>query len=148
MERMNVTMPISKIDNEERIVYGVVYKASREFDENGKPTDFVDTDHNWATEAEVKKACHNFNRKLQKPKKVQKSAGVDKQHNGVSGYGTVLESYIAKAAVEDINAEPGDWVSAVEITDETTWNEIVKGDITGFSIGGTATIKQEGEEHA
>ena len=140
MERMNVKMPISKIDNEERIVYGVVYKASKAFDENGKPTDFVDTDHNWATEAEVKKACHNFNRKLQKPKKVQ--------HNGVSGYGTVLESYIAKAAVEDINAEPGDWVAAIEVTDETTWNEIVKGDITGFSIGGTATIKQEGEEHA
>ena len=81
-------------------------------------------------------------------RQVQKSAGVDKQHNGVSGYGTVLESYIAKAAVEDINAEPGDWVAAVEVTDETTWNEIVKGDITGFSIGGTATLKQEGEEHA
>ena len=72
MERMNVTMPISKIDNEERIVYGVVYKASKEFDENGKPTDFVDTDHNWATEAEVKKACHNFNRKLQNQRKYRK----------------------------------------------------------------------------
>lgn len=145
MENINLVIPISKVSEEDRIVCGVVYKASKEFDQNGKPTDNIDTDGNWMSEETVKKACHNFNRKLQRPR-IVKGAGVDKQHNEVAEYGTVLESYIAKAAVEEINAEPGDWVAAIEVTDETTWNEILKGQITGFSIGGTAVIRQEGEE--
>ncbi|MEG1433046.1 XkdF-like putative serine protease domain-containing protein [Eubacterium sp.] len=140
---VNLTIPISKVSEDDHVVYGVVYKASKEFGEDGKPVDNVDTDGNWMSEGTVKKACHNFNRKLQKPK-ISKGTGVDKQHNEVADYGTVLESYIAKAAVEDINAEPGDWVAAIEVTDGPTWEEVLKGQITGFSIGGTAVINQEG----
>ena len=117
MERMNVTMPISKIDNEERIVYGVVYKASKEFDENGKPTDFVDTDHNWATEAEVKKACHNFNRKLQKPKKVQKSAGVSASDQ-LQLSSTGKDYQTAKAAVKTAPDIREDLVASIKASME------------------------------
>lgn len=136
MDTVILNIPISKIDNEAHIIYGVVYKAAQ-LGADGKPGN-TDTQGNWATAEEVKKACHNFNRKLldQKPKK----AGVDKQHNEVLGYGAVLESYVAKAAIPEINAAPGDWVAAVEVTDSTSWAEIVKGDITGFSIGGKASI--------
>ena len=53
------TMPIAKVDEVNRTVIGVVYKASKEIGEDGKPVDksTVDTHGNWATEAEVKKAC-------------------------------------------------------------------------------------------
>ena len=142
---VSVEVPIAKVDREERIIYGVVYKAAQ-VDDNGKPLDGVDTQGNWMLEAEVKKACHNFNRKLQTPAK--KKVGVDKQHNEVPGYGIVLESYIAKSDIPEIDAAPGDWVAAVQIVDDVCWKEIEKGAITGFSIGGRANIKesQEGGE--
>lgn len=139
-----VTMPISKVDNENRTIVGVVYKASKEFDENGKPKDksTIDTDGNWATEDEIKKACHNFNKKLQNKKLIGK-VGVDKQHNEKAGYGIVVESYVALSDIPDINAAKGDWIAAVEVTDDTCWKQIQKGEIGGFSIGGTAKINTE-----
>lgn len=139
----SIEMPIAKIDNESRIIYGVVYKASKEFDENGKPLDYEDTQGNWATVEEVKKACHSFNKKLQN-RKVAFKGGVDKQHNEIAGYGTVVESYIAKVAEPEINADVGDWVAAVEVTDDTCWALVEKQELTGFSIGGKAKIAEKG----
>lgn len=136
------TMPIAKIDDSTRVVIGVVYKASKKFDDKGKALDNLDTHGNWAKEEEVKKACHNFNKKLQNKKLIGK-VGVDKQHNEKAGYGIVVESYIAMSDIPDINAEKGDWVAAVEVTDDECWKQIAKGEIEGFSIGGKATIDTE-----
>lgn len=135
-------MPIAKVDNDTRTIIGVVYKATKELDESGKPKDksTVDTHGNWATEEEVKKACHNFNKKLQN-KKLSGKVGIDKQHNEKPGYGIVVESYIAMADIPDINATKGDWIAAVEVTDNTCWEQIQKGEIEGFSIGGRAKIE-------
>lgn len=141
--RKSIEMPIAKVDKESRIIYGVVYKASKEFDENGNPVDYEDTQGNWAKPEEVKKACHSFNKKLQN-RKVAFNGGVDKQHNEVAGYGIVVESYIAKVAEPDINADVGDWVAAIEVTDNACWGEIEKQEITGFSIGGKAKIAEKG----
>lgn len=142
MPEMQLILPIAKIDTAAQIVYGVVLKCSKEFGSDGKPTDFKDTDGNWATEEQVKKACHKFNRKLLKSA-ASKKIGVDKQHNGVAAYGSVIESYIAKSDVPEINACAGDWVAAVEVTDKKAWDEIEKGEITGFSVGGKAVIHTE-----
>ena len=144
MKTVNLNVPISKVYEDEHIVYGVVYKASKEFDEDGAPLDNVDTDGNWMSEETVKKACHAFNKKIQKADN-KGFQGVDKRHNGVDGAGIVLESYIAKSKIEEINADEGDWVAAIEVTDEPLWEDILKGQITGFSIGGTARIIEEGE---
>lgn len=140
-------MPIAKIDESDRTVIGVVYKAAKEIGEDGKPKDksTIDTHGNWATEAEVKKACHNFNKKLQN-KKLSGKVGVDKQHNEKAGYGIVIESYIAMADIPELNAAKGDWVAAVEVTDNACWEQIQKGEIEGFSIGGNAKIETEGSE--
>lgn len=144
MKIVNLNVPISKVYEDEHIVYGVVYKASKEFDENGNPLDNIDTDGNWMSVETVKKACHNFNKKIQKTYN-NGFKGVDKKHNEVSGFGIVLESYIAKSKIDEINADEGDWVAAIEVTDEPLWEDILKGQITGFSIGGTARIIEEGE---
>lgn len=145
----SVVMPIAKVDSQSRTIIGVVYKASKTFDANGKPLDSIDSHGNWATEEEVKKACHRFNKKLQEKKLIGK-VGIDKQHNEKPGYGIVVESYIAMADIPDINAAKGDWVAAVEVTDDKCWKEIEKGDIEGFSIGGTAKIdtSKGGENNA
>lgn len=139
--KMTSVVPISKVDDANRTIIGVVYKAAKDFDEKGKPKDkaTIDTHGNWATEAEVKKACHSFNKKLQNKKLIGK-VGVDKQHNEKSGYGVVIESYIALSDIPDINAAKGDWVAAIEVTDNACWEQIKKGEIEGLSIGGSAKI--------
>lgn len=141
--RKSVEMPIAKIDTESRMIYGVVYKASKEFDEDGNPTDYEDTQGNWAKAEAIKKACHSFNKKLQNRKAAFKG-GVDKQHNEIAGYGIVVESYIAKVAEPEINADVGDWIAAIEVTDDTCWSLVEKKEITGFSIGGKARILEKG----
>lgn len=137
-------MPIAKVDEANQTVIGVVYKASKAIGADGKPVDksTIDTHGNWATETEVKKACHNFNKKLQNQKLVGK-VGVDKQHNEKAGYGIVIESYITMTDIPEINAAKGDWIAAVEVTDDACWQQIQKGEIEGFSIGGTAKIEAE-----
>jgi hypothetical protein len=34
----------------------------------------------------------------------------------------------------------GSWVMSVRVLDDTVWQEVLDGGITGFSIGGIATV--------
>lgn len=129
---------IAKVDEENKIVEGVVYRPSKEFDKDGKPTDVIDTQGDWMTEEDVKKACHSFAKKLA----ITKGSVVDKNHNEKAGYGQVVENYIAKTDIPEIGAKKGDWCAAIEVTDDSTWTQVEKKEITGFSIGGKA-IKEE-----
>ncbi|MEG1870965.1 MAG: XkdF-like putative serine protease domain-containing protein, partial [Peptostreptococcaceae bacterium] len=88
----NLECKISKLDEENKIVEGVVYRPSKEFDNNGNPTDHTDSHGDWATVEDVKKASHKFMEKLMNTN----AKGVDKQHNEIDGYGYVVENYIAK----------------------------------------------------
>lgn len=125
---------IAKVDKENRVVEGVVYRPSKEFNKEGEPTDYKDSQGDWMNEDDVKKACHNFAKKLA----ITKGQVVDKQHNEKAGYGNVVENYIAKTDIPDIGAKKGDWVAAIEVTCDKTWKQVLKEDITGFSIGGKA----------
>lgn len=125
---------IAKVDKDNKIIEGVVYRPSKVFNKEGKPTDYTDSQGDWMNEDDVKKACHNFAKKLA----ITKGQVVDKQHNEKSGYGHVVENYIAKTDIPDIDAKAGDWVAAIEVTCKKTWDQVLKEDITGFSIGGKA----------
>lgn len=129
-----IDVKIAKFDDENRIVEGVVYRPSKVFDNNGNPTDYIDAHGDWATVEDVKKAAHKFMEKLVNNNNV----GVDKQHNEVGGYGYVVENYIAKCDIPNIGVLKDDWVAAIKVTDDETWKDIKLGNITGFSIGGTA----------
>lgn len=138
---------IAKVDQSNKTIEGVVYRPSKVFKEDGTPSDYTDSQGDWATVEDVKKACHNFGKKLSIAK--PKQAGVDKQHNNVGGYGFIVENYIAKSDIPEIGALKDDWCAAVEVTDDATWQQILKGEIQGFSIGGTAvyiTNEPEGGE--
>lgn len=137
MPSKSFEVKISKVDEENHIVEGVVYRPSKVFKEDGTPEDHIDTQGDWATVEDVKKACHNFSKKLALTQSVAK-AGVDKGHNEKGGYGFVVENYIAKTDIPDIDAKQDDWCAAIEVTDTSTWSQIQKKEITGFSIGGTA----------
>lgn len=150
MPAKNFEVKISKVDEQNHIVEGVVYRPSKVFKEDGTPEDHIDTQGDWATVDDVKKACHSFGKKLALTQSIAK-AGVDKGHNEKGGYGFVVENYIAKTDIPDISAKQDDWCAAVEVTDDATWKQIQKKEITGFSIGGTAiyiTPEEGGEESA
>lgn len=125
---------ISKVDKDNKIVEGVVYRPSKEFDDKGNPIDYKDSQGDYMTEEDVKKACHSFAKKLA----ITKGNVVDKNHNSKGQYGSVVENYIAKTDIPEIGALKGDWCAAIEVTCDETFKQIEKQEITGFSIGGKA----------
>ena len=120
---------IIKADAENHYVTGIVYEPMAE-----------DSHGNYMTEAEITKAAYYFAKNGDK---------VDLQHSFEPLEGaTVVETWIAKADF-DIGGEAvkkGTWLMTVEVTDESVWDSIEKGDITGFSMGGIGNYSEEDVE--
>ncbi len=117
---------IIKADSDSHYVTGIVYEPMVE-----------DTDGNYMTAAEIEKAAHWF----------MKNAGdADIQHCFSKAEGVeVVESYIAKCdmEIEDQSIKKGTWLMTMEISDADVWDKIEKGEITGFSMGGTGKYSTE-----
>lgn len=120
---------IVKADADNHYVTGIVYEPLAE-----------DTHGNYMTEAEITKAAYWFAKNGDK---------VDLQHSFEPLDGAaVVENWIAKADFE-IDGEKvakGTWLMTVEVTDETVWTGIEKGEITGFSMGGLGNYSEEDVE--
>lgn len=120
---------IVKADAENHYVTGVVYEPMAE-----------DSHGNFMTEAEITKAAYWFAKNGNK---------VDLQHSFEPLDGaSVVESWIAKADF-DIDGETvkkGTWLMTVEVADESVWEGIEKGEITGFSMGGLGNYSEEDVE--
>ena len=117
---------IVKADAENHYVTGIVYEPMEE-----------DSHGNYMTEEEITKAAYWFAKNGDK---------VDLQHSFEPLEGaTVVETWIAKADF-DIDGEAvkkGTWLMTVEVADESVWEGIEKGDITGFSMGGLGNYSEE-----
>lgn len=120
---------ILKADSEAHQVTGVVYEPMVE-----------DTQGNYMTEAEIEKAAHWF---------MKNQGSVDLQHSFKPLEGAhVVESHVAKCD-EEIGGETvrkGTWVMTMEIEDQDIFDSIEKGDLTGFSMGGTGVYSDEDVE--
>ncbi|MCY7500703.1 XkdF-like putative serine protease domain-containing protein [Bacillus pumilus] len=118
---------LAKADDAQRLVYGIVYEPN-----------VADAHGDYMTPEEIEKAAHGF---------LKDARHIDKQHDFQDGVGEVVESYIAPADVE-VSGElirKGSWVLVTKASDEI-WEQIQKGEITGYSMAGTADIgKQERE---
>lgn len=116
-----------KADDPQKLVYGVVYEP-----------DAVDTQGDFMVADEIEKAAHMF---------LSEYRNIDKQHNFEGGYGDVVESYVAPEdlAIGDQIITKGSWVLVTRATDEI-WEGIQKGEITGYSMGGTAKTVEKAEE--
>lgn len=116
---------IAKADDAQRLVYGIVYEPHVE-----------DAHGDYMTPEEIEKAAHGF---------LKDAREIDKQHDFQGGVGEVVESYIAPSDFE-MGGEvikKGSWVLVTKASDEI-WEQIQKGEITGYSMAGTADIgKQE-----
>ncbi|WP_271753072.1 XkdF-like putative serine protease domain-containing protein [Bacillus paralicheniformis] len=116
---------LTKAEDEKKLVYGIVYEP-----------DTPDAHGDFMTAAEIEKAAHGF---------LKDARQIDKQHDFQEGVGEVVESYVAPADFE-VNGETikkGSWVLVTKASDEI-WEQIKKGDITGYSMAGTAeTIEKQ-----
>ncbi len=117
---------IIKADEDSHYVTGIVYEPMEE-----------DSHGNFMTEEEITKAAYWFAKNGDK---------VDLQHSFEPLDGAVVvENWIAKANFE-IDGEAvkkGTWLMTVEVADESTWEDIEKGNITGFSMGGLGNYSEE-----
>lgn len=112
---------ILKADNEQRMVYGVVMEPES-----------VDTQGDFAHPQEIEKAAHDYLERKQKLGFMHKMFGFGKTLR-------IMESYLAPCDFE-MNGETvkkGSWVMAVRVLEEALWQAVKKGEVTGFSIGGT-----------
>ncbi|NCT26525.1 phage portal protein [Bacillus subtilis subsp. subtilis] len=116
---------LAKEADEQKLVYGIVYEP-----------DTVDAHGDFMTAAEIEKAAHGF---------LKDAREIDKQHDFHGGVGEVVESYVAPADFE-MNGETikkGSWVLVTKASEEV-WEQIKKGEITGYSMAGTAeTIEKQ-----
>ncbi|MGS2751456.1 XkdF-like putative serine protease domain-containing protein [Bacillus zanthoxyli] len=111
-------VPILKTEVEKQLVTGVVYEP-----------DVEDSHGDKMTAEEIEKAAYTFMENYQH---------IDKQHDEIAGKGTVVENWIAKSdmTVGEQEVKAGTWLMTVRVDDADTWEEIKKGEVTGFSMGG------------
>ncbi|HIE6656597.1 TPA: XkdF-like putative serine protease domain-containing protein [Bacillus anthracis] len=117
---------ITKSEDEQKLVYGVVYEPG-----------VADAHNDFMTAEEIEKAAHEFMKEAQ---------NIDTQHDFTAGAGEIVESYIAPDDLE-INGttiQKGSWVIATKASDEV-WEKIKKGEINGYSMAGTAEVEDQEE---
>jgi len=114
---------IAKADDEQQLVYGVVYEPGVE-----------DTHGDFMEASDIEKAAHGFMKSYQ---------NIDTQHNFEAGAGELVESYVAPAdfQVGEATITKGSWVIVTKATEEI-WKSIKDGDITGYSMAGMAETKE------
>ncbi|HHB2941850.1 TPA: XkdF-like putative serine protease domain-containing protein [Bacillus cereus] len=120
-------------DEEQKLVYGIVYSPGSADDPNTH-----DAHGDFMTAEEIEKSAHNF---------IAKYRNIDAQHDFNAGAGEVVESYVAPVDME-INGETitkGTWVLVTKATDEI-WKDIKDGKMTGYSLAGVAETEVIEEE--
>jgi len=129
-EPLHKDIRITKADKARQIVYGVVYEP-----------DVEDAHEDTMTADEIEKAAHGFMER-------QNTYNIDKQHDLDADKGYVVESYIAPVDMQlgDQEIKKGSWVAGVKVLDDDTWEQIEKGEITGFSMFGAGKRWEVEEE--
>jgi len=100
----------------------------------------VDAQGDWISEEVIEKAAHQYVRDYNKGTEM----GLMHRVFGENGI-ELVESWVAPIAFK-LNNKPvkkGSWVMTAHISDDTVWKKIKKGEITGFSIGGVATVAND-----
>lgn len=117
-DHRELTVPLWK-DDAKRIVYGVVMQPH-----------VPDSQGDWQEPECIEAAAHRY---------LAESRKHDVQHAEQEVAVVPVESFIAPADMEYAGRPilKGSWVMAVRVDDEEVWSQVTKGDLTGFSIGGT-----------
>lgn len=113
---------------EQRYVLGLAYQAGRD-DRIAKG---LDNERDYFTAEELEKAAWSF---------LPSGAEVGLFHaDGTQGHATIVESYIWRGdpwQMGETTIRKGDWLIGA-LCDETAWNLVKSGKVTGFSPQGVA----------
>jgi len=114
-----------KLDSKQQIIGGVIY-APRELDSQEDYTDST----------EIQKAMYNFMESYAK-----NTSRIKVMHKGRSYDFPILESFQPEQDIKKGNdiIKAGAWWMMIKVKNKAIWNKIETGELTGFSIGGTAT---------
>lgn len=112
-------VPIWKGDVHQRIVYGVVLQPG-----------VRDSQGDVVSAAEIEQAAHRY---------LRESRRQDLQHREEVAPVEPVESFIAPMdmVVADRPVLKGSWVMASQINDDAIWQQVLKDELTGYSIGGS-----------
>ena len=120
---------IKKTDDEKRIVYGIVYSPMQE-----------DAHGDFATEAEIEKACYNFMKK-------SNTTSVDKQHDLDTEQNLFVgENWIVKNNDALFPDEVGAWAVGIKVENDEIWKSVKSGEFTGISMYGYAEKIEKQED--
>jgi len=137
-----LTIPVHHVEikkardgREKRLVTGVVLEP-----------DEVDAQEDWEREETIERAAHGFLKDYNKPAS-DDGTQLGLMHRAFGDIGLELvESYVAPADLQlggkskDKKVKRGSWVMTVHVVDDTRWKEVKAGKLTGFSVGGVATV--------
>ncbi|MBN2196397.1 MAG: DNA adenine methylase [Polyangiaceae bacterium] len=107
--------------NDERYVLGIVLEP-----------EVVDAQGDIYSVDEIRAAAHRF---------MEEFGGLGLMHRlRVNGQVKVLESYLAPTdfALGELTVRKGTWLLAVRVLSDELWDRVKSGELTGFSIGGSA----------
>jgi len=115
---MELTVPLWK-DDAKRIVYGVVMQPH-----------VPDSQGDWQEPEDIEAAAHRY---------LAESRKHDVQHAEEQVSVVPVESFVTPTDMEYAGRPvlKGSWVMAVRVDDDEVWSQVVKRELTGFSIGGT-----------
>lgn len=115
---------LKKVDNDQRLVYGIVYSP-----------DEVDTEGDFTTAEVIKQMAYDF-------MKDRNTNNIDQQHDFNPDEGFVAESWILeKNDPRFPDEKEGSWAVAIKISNEDTWAKVKSGEITGLSMAGLAQVE-------
>lgn len=121
MQNFAFAFEIVKLDDEKRLVGGIVYEP-----------DVVDSQGDSASAEEIEKACHRY---------VKESRQINLMHKESAGEKVdIVECYITRAPMQIGNkvVKAGTWMIVVKVNDDEIWKKVKSGEWTGFSMGGRA----------
>lgn len=124
-----LVVPILKVNIEKRLATGVVLEP-----------DEVDAQGDTQGDDVVEAAAHDFLASYNRATEL----GINHKIFGDLGI-SLVESWVApfdlKLGNQDIKA--GSWIMTIRADDEQRWAEIKSGEITGFSVGGWASVRRK-----
>lgn len=122
LKRMGSEHKVPILKAEERFVYGIVLEPET-----------IDAQNDIYNADEIRKAAHLY---------MQEFGHIKLMHNGqfIDSKVRILESFVAPVAfqIDGQHVKKGTWLLAVRVLDDGLWEAVKRGDLTGFSIGGTA----------
>ena len=126
MPKFKKQFDLVKVDEDERIVGGIVYAP-----------DTVDAQGDWTDATEIRKMMYLFMEEVQ---------SFDLMHEGTERDITILESF--QPEVDTLKGgktvPAGSWFLTTRVNDDAIWQGINDGDITGYSIEGSAMGEESG----